>query len=1025
MHKAGEQISHYTIISAIGAGGMGQVFLAKDEKLGRRAALKFLSPEFSSDLEHRNRFVREARSSSILNHPNICTVYEIDDSDEEPFIAMEYVEGETLAAMVGRRRRGLLQSLEIAIQAADAIAEAHAHGVIHRDIKPANIIIDRKNRVKVLDFGLAKQTLLDGSADEHQFETNAGVVLGTASYMSPEQARGIGVDHRSDIWSLGVCLYQMLTGQLPFPGETPSDTIAAILTRDPRRPSELVEDLPADLDEIVLRALNRNKDLRFQTAGELHAALGALNARLMNDESSFARRNETLADEVTDLFETAATDPNLALSTKNEGQHTPATPNNLPSTFTPIIGREAEIKAVASLVSAETTRLVTLTGIGGTGKTTLARAVAHRVLNNFTDGVFFIEMARLTGPDMVAAAIAQPLAIREEGAAPLLELIKQNLDGKRCLLIIDNFEQIIDAAPMIADLVGSTEKLALLVTSREILRIAAEKEYPVPPLMTPSTDELIDLEEALGNEAVMLFADRAASINAAFRLTRDNVSAVSAICRRLDGLPLAIELAAARTKVLSPASILAKLDNRLNLLSGGDRDRPERQKTMRGAILWSYELLSEKEKGVFASLGVFSGGFMLDSAEAVCVEPAVDVEEDLIDVITSLIDKSLVSQKGTSDGEPRFHMLEVVRDFALEMLETDGIAEDVRLRHAEFFVDLGEKAEPLLQGSQSSKWLERLHEEHENIRTAMAWSLENRPDLAVRLAVAVRNYWIVHNHLTEGFGWLKAAAEAVSEPPPALKFKLLNGLGLAARFRGDLTTARKAYEKGLAAGASAGDLAGSALSHRGLGLVAMQSGDFADARSHFDAGLEISRGLSDDYGIAMSQSFLGDLLRTEGRFEEAIPHLKEAVILFRSLENKTATGDGLNNLGAAMVCLGELEEAEVNFREAMRLAFSLHNRITISHSLDGLAAIALETGDVERSALLSGAADHLRDEVGYQIEPAEAGFRNSYLSRLIEEMGAGWYREFAGQSKAMSLEEVIELASETAVNKEQPISARL
>jgi tetratricopeptide (TPR) repeat protein len=331
-------------------------------------------------------------------------------------------------------------------------------------------------------------------------------------------------------------------------------------------------------------------------------------------------------------------------------------------------------------------------------------------------------------------------------------------------------------------------------------------------------------------------------------------------------------------------------------------------------------------------------------------------------------------------------MLDVVREYAGNALEAAGEFESTSRAHAEYFVSLGEKAEPFLQAAQTAEWLDRLEDEHDNLRAAMQWSLSNDPAMAVRLAVAVRNFWLLHSHLSEGYRWLKAALEGGGEPPPELRFKLMNGLGLAARFRGDYETARKAYADGLTAGKEAGDKQGVALSSRGLGLVAMQLGDAKAAREYFESGLAISRELNDKFGISISLSFLGDLARTEKDFTRARPLFEESLALFRELDNKSAVSDALNNLGSACLVEGNLLLAKQHFAEAANLAFDLGNKMTISYSLDGFAALALEDGDLDRSAQLFGAAHALRESIGYKIEPAEEIFRNIYLERLRSSM---------------------------------------
>lgn len=984
MPEIGEQFAQYKILSSLGVGGMGEVYLAEDAQLGRRAALKFLADELSSHPDHFNRFLREARAASALNHPNTCTIYEINDSGRSPFISMEYIEGETLAEIIGRRRRNASQTLNIAVQIASALADAHAKGIVHRDVKPANIIVNSRGHAKILDFGLAKRIERPGEVSSDQFLTKAGMILGTASYMSPEQARGLDVDAATDVWSFGVCIYEMLSGKQPFTGETSTDTLAAILTRDPEPLSALFPDIPKELERITSKAIRRIRDDRYSDASEMLRDLETLRRKLDFEAGPDNSVTEPDENEKTHIFESATTEVAVRKVTGADLVDPEKKSNNLSRQYGSIIGREKEKADVIGLLSEDSGRLVTLTGIGGTGKTRLSQAVGLELLPEFADGVFFIELAGISQPDLVAPTIASTLGIKDTGGRPVLELLTEHLRNRQMLLVIDNFEQVIGAGPQLAELLSKCDRLKILVTSRVVLRLSIEREMVVPPLSAPESGR-VTFEELRLNDAVRLFTERAAAASPGFVLTAENAEKIGGICTRLQGLPLAIELAAARVRILSPSGILSRLDDRLKFLTGGPRDLPARQRTMQGAVDWSYELLTDAEKKLFRMLSVFAGGFRLDAAEALCASATDERSRDCdsaLDLVSSLVDQSLLLKRRQMNGEFRFYMLDVVRDYALDSLESANEKEQVQADHAEYFVSLAEQAEPFLQAAHSAEWLDRLEEEDDNIRAGMQWSLENDPQIAVRLAVSLRNFWLLHSHLGEGYRWMKAALDSGGEPPAALRFKLMNGLGLASRFRGDLDTARNAYKNGLAAGKEAGDKQGIAVSSRGLGLVAMQQGDFAASEQYFESGLAISRELGDKFGTALSLSFLGDLARTKGDDARARPLFDEALEYFRELDNKSAACDAMNNLAAAAFGLGDFHTAEVNFTEAIRLANTLGNKMTISYAIDGFAALAVESGEHRRAARFAGAAQALRESIGYKIEPAELRFREAYLGKL-------------------------------------------
>ncbi len=981
--KPGQDIQHFTLLSSLGKGGMGEVFLARDNRLGRNVALKFLAEEFCSQKDHVTRFVREARAASSLNHPNVCTIHEISDSAPRPFIAMEYVEGETLAQMIVRNRRGVNQAIAIALQAADALAEAHRSGLVHRDVKPANIIVTPSGRVKLLDFGLAKQVTRGLSGPEEASITREGMIVGTASYMSPEQTRGREVDERTDVWSLGVTLYEMLTGVHPFAGESIADTLAAILTKDPKPVSEIISVVPPSLSLLIAKCVSKDPEDRIASSKEFLASLRNVEAEMKSRTDSVATAElGNGREEPTASLELATTEFAVEKVTGEEIRRRNLRPNNLPERFDRILGREREISEIAAMLRDRRTRLITLAGIGGTGKTRLAEAVGEELLADLSDGVFLVELGSITDKELILRQVAGTLGVEERGGKETDELLAEHLRGRSMLLILDNFEQVADGAGELLKLLEASDRLKLLVTSRVILNLSIEREYSVPPLELP--DGTTPPETLSDNPAVRLFIERASSVRPNFEFSEKNADKIARICSRLEGLPLAIELAAARMRVLSPTAILEKLDDKLRLLGAGADDLPERHRTMRGMVGWSYNLLGESERVLFRRLSVFRGGFRLEAAEDVCSSLNAATGVETFEILASLVEKSLVIKRELGGGELRFNMLEVVREFAAEELAASGEDFEALELHARYFTSFAEEMEPKVQAGEADTF-RRLEEDHDNFRSALRWSLASAPDLAIRLAVALRNFWILHGHLNEGFGWLAAASE-IGGPPAGARFKLMNGLGLAARFRGDHETARRAYIAGLAAGEEAGDKAGIAISCRGLGLVLMQRGEGQAASEHFERGLEISRGLGDELGIAMSLSFLGDLYRSLGDYDAAGAPFEDSVEIFRRLGRRAALADALNNLGTVYSARGITAAATDCFREAFDIASDLGNKITMSHSLDGFAAIALESSNPALAAIFAGAADAMRKSVGYQIEPAEKRFREIYMQKLTGQL---------------------------------------
>ncbi|HSH81837.1 MAG TPA: adenylate/guanylate cyclase domain-containing protein, partial [Herpetosiphonaceae bacterium] len=451
-------------------------------------------------------------------------------------------------------------------------------------------------------------------------------------------------------------------------------------------------------------------------------------------------------------------------------------PNNLPLQLTPFIGRERELAAVCERLLDVTTRLVTLTGPGGTGKTRLALQVAADLLDHFANGVWFVDLAPIADPSLLVSTIATALGVRETGGQSLLDSLKAYLREKQLLLVLDNFEQITAVADQVAALLAAAPALKVLVTSRVPLHVRGEHEYAVPPLPLPDRAAGTSPDRLSQYEAVRLFIDRARDVQAAFAVTNTNAPAVAEICHRLDGLPLAIELAAARVKLLSPEAILQRLDRPLKLLSGGARDLHTRQQTLRATIDWSYNLLAPKEQTLFRRLGVFTGGFDLAAVDAVC--GTGDEAGDVFDTVAALVDNSVVRPVETLDGEPRFTVLETIREYALERLEAAGETGGLRRHHVEYFLLLAERGDLELRGPNELAWLNRLETEHDNLRAALQWTLDQREaELGLRLVGALTLFWRYRGHWSEGHAWLERLLAVGDAAAPAVRARALAGAG--------------------------------------------------------------------------------------------------------------------------------------------------------------------------------------------------------------------------------------------------------
>ena len=686
-----------------------------------------------------------------------------------------------------------------------------------------------------------------------------------------------------------------------------------------------------------------------------------------------------------------------------------ARPNNLPLQLTSFVGREREIAEVTRLLSG--TRLLTLTGPGGTGKTRLALQVAAEALAEFSAGVFLVDLSAVTDPALVDSAVAQAVGIPEMAGRPILEALKEDLQGKEILLILDNFEQVVAAAPVIEELLTAAPLLKVMVTSRFVLSLRGEHEYPVPPLDPPDLERLPDMPSFRRIEAVRLFTDRALAVLPHFQVTAENALAVAAICARLDGLPLAIELAATRTKVMSPEQILARLQQRLSILTTGARTLPERQRTLRDAIAWSYDLLDTSEQRLFARLSVFTGGWTLESAEVVCDPQELGL--DVLDGLTSLVDKSLVRGTETDEGPVRFSMLETIREFGQEQLRTGGDLEVSRRRHAEHFLDLAVEAEPHLTAKDQSEWLDRCDREHPNIRAALRWAVEaGEADRAQVTAGALWRFWHQRGHLDEGRRWYdEILAMPTGQARTAARAKALIGAGGVAWWQKDRDAAGAAYEEAVAIERELGDPERSAEALYNLAFVV--AGEDIDAASRLvEESLELFRKAGSEFGVAQALAMLVIREAEAGAWDQVIAKLEETTGIWRRLGERLHLAFDLVWLAFAYGRVGRRSEARSTALESLALFCEADNPTGIGIVFTDLAFLAMWEGRHEDAIRLAGASESVRQKEG----GPPGGFAGILEGDPRAEAGAHVSEEAAerawDEGLAMSLDQAVAFARE-------------
>ena len=596
--------------------------------------------------------------------------------------------------------------------------------------------------------------------------------------------------------------------------------------------------------------------------------------------------------------------------------------HNLPVHATALLGREHDVARARERLLREDVRLLTLTGPGGTGKTRLSLQVAAEVIDRFADGVFFVALAPISDPNLIASTIAQVLGARDVGTRPIVETLKEHLRSKQVLLLLDNFEQILAAAPIVSDLLGAAPQLKFLVTSRAALQVRGEREYAVPPLALPNRQQAIGPTALSQYGAVALFIERASSIKDDFAITNENAPAIAEICHRLDGLPLAIELAAARIRLLTPQAILARLERRLPLLTGGARDLPTRQQTLRNAIAWSYDLLSPEEQTLYRRLAIFVGGCTLEAVEAVC-DPEGSLGLDVLDGVTSLAAQSLLRQEDGPDGEPRFGMLETIREYAVEQLQASGELELLQRRHAAHFLVLTETARPHLDGPDQLGWFDRLERDHDNLRAALRWAIEREDaEVGMRLAGGLWQLWISRGHYSDSRSFQELVLALPAGPElDGLRAELCQHNAQLAQQQGDYPAARAFAEEALASARRAGDRGVLVHTLFAVGYVMRVQGEYASARPALEECLALSREAGLPGRTVLALLNLGLLTWEADRDGDAAWSLYEqSLALARDIGNLRLAGYVLGSMGRVAQARGDAVTTRALMAEALAIS---------------------------------------------------------------------------------------------------------
>ena len=947
----------------IGRGGFGIVYKCVQVDLDRTVAIKVMTEELDIN---RERFLREQRAMGRLTgHPNIVGVLQVGETDNGyPYLVMQYHRQGSLEARI--RRLGPLpvaEVLRLGVKMAGALETAHRVGILHRDVKPANMLLTDFGEPALSDFGIAH---IAGG-----FKTATGTFTGSPAFTAPEILSGDPPSRASDIYGLGATLFAALTGHAAFERRSGEQIVAQFL----RIASESAPDLresgvPDDAASIVEEAMARDPQVRPSAA-----ALGEELQRLQS------RRGLPVDD--------------MAMRTKGQSAVARAPgvrrPGNLPLELTSFIGRQTELATVKHMLSSS--RLVTLAGIGGVGKTRLALRVAVEAVMDFVDGVWLVELGELSDAALLVDVVAAQLGLRDDSARPLQDVLTEYLSSRRLLLVLDNCEQVVDAAAKLAEtLLRSCSDLRILTTSREALGIGGEAVLRLTPLTVVDADSL--------------FTNRAAAALPGFALTDENKDLVSRICTKVEGLPLAIELAAARLRAMSPEQILERLDDRYALLTRGSRGAPERQQTLGWSVGWSYELCTPAEQQLWARLSVFAGSFELQAAEDICNG---DFDPELIvDLLSALVDKSIVTR--TESGSiVRFRLLETLRDYGRQRIEQTPEFTELRRRHADWYRRLVTEAAAGWFGPHQVEWMTRMEREGLNLLAALEFSMADSPEVALDIAGTLHPFGLARGALTETRRWLDRALAATPSVPTTQRIMALYGGAMVAALQADTSVAAARVAEGRALVEQMTDPKAHSMVTVAEGFVALVSGEFEGACTQLEDAV---RWIDDPNLRVAAMILLGWSLEFRGEIGRALLWQEKALGVAESLGESVYREYALWSLGIGWWRHRKPDRAAELLKDALQLTYVVGDPRQAAACLEGLAWIAAEKAEFQRAAVLMAAAASLSNAVGAStvVLPHLGGFHTECDNRTRDGLDETEFEAAVSEGRSFSFEEAITYA---------------